>query len=239
MDCHLKYPHHGIRMKPLIGVTKPLRGGLIQNLCIRLAIFMTGGRSINLTSDKPRLDLNLDGLIISGGTDIHPEVYSGSEFKHNYSYDRERDEMELNWLKKAEFEQIPTLCICRGAQLLNVYYGGSLFFDISKAYKNADYPNSLFAKIFFRKPARVLSGKIRDMIQQNKLSVNSLHTQAIATLGGKLKRTMIEDNGVVQAIEHKDLPFLLGVQFHPEFLIHRKEIRRIFKTLVSFKTKTV
>ena len=226
-------------MKPLIGITKPQSGGWVQNIAIKIAILITGGRPINLTPLNPRYDLEIDGLVLSGGTDIYPSHYQSLESKENYPYDISRDLMELRWLKAADEKRIPTLCICRGAQLLNIYFGGNLIFDIKKFFKETDYPNSTWGKLVFRKQAYVISGRLKKILKQSPIKINSLHSQAIATLGKNLKRTMIESNGITQGVEHSSHPYLLGVQFHPEFLIHRREIRKIFRVLVLKASQTV
>lgn len=220
-------------MKPLIGITKSDKGGFAQNMAIKIAVFLVGGKTVNLTPSDPQFELKIDALIISGGTDIHPSFYDFKKEKLNYTYDRSRDFMELEWLKQADKKNLPTLCICRGAQLLNIYFGGSLFFDISKSFKNAHYPSSLWGKIFFRKQTKILSGKLKKLFGKSQIPVNSLHTQAIARVGEDLKKTMMEENGVIQAVEHKKKRFFIGVQFHPEFLIYKEEFRRVFKALAQ------
>lgn len=219
--------------KPLIGVTKPYKGGLTQNLAIRFALWRAGGRTLTITSKRCPLQVDLDGLIVSGGTDVHPERYKSSEIKDFYTYDQERDQMETALINMALKKNLPMLCICRGAQLLNVTLGGDLHSDVAKAYENAAYPSSLWAKIFFRKKVHLKEKtKLFEIFRLPDMSVNSLHTQAINSLGKGLVISSQEENGVVQSIEHKEKEFVIGVQFHPEFLSTRPAVKRLFKTLV-------
>ena len=136
--------------KPLIGITHSPKKNRIPYLCICLAIRLAGGKPLSLTSNKPQYQVKLNGLIISGGTDINPTRY-GAQSKKHYIYDNARDQLEFEWLKLAEKNSIPVLGICRGAQLMNIFRKGTLHEDVAKAYEKAQYPNSLIAKIFYRK----------------------------------------------------------------------------------------
>ena len=139
-------------MRPLIGVTRSHDlTGLVQNLAIRLCLCFSGARVINLSVKNNNFGHELDCLLISGGTDLYPGIYKNKNIKKDYNYDHARDELELRWLAIAREKQIPIFSICRGAQLLNIFRGGTLHTDISKVYENAKYPNSFIAKIFFRK----------------------------------------------------------------------------------------
>lgn len=221
--------------KPIIAVTRPSKGGAISWFFIRLAIWMVGGKAIKFTvhNDKAK-DHDFDGLLISGGTDIEPHYYEGKE-KPDYAYDGPRDQLEMALLKKAEAEDKPVLGICRGAQLINIFRGGNLHFDVSKAYEKANYPNSTLARIFFRKRMHIKdeNALIYRLLGCNSCRVNSIHTQSINHLGANLTITSAEENGVVQVIEDTSRPYYLGVQFHPEYLIYDADYRNIFKALVT------
>lgn len=223
--------HKGSR--PLIGVTTPIRKGTIPFICVALGIFLAGGRALRLTSKRPHRDRSLDGLVICGGTDIHPSLY-GDVTKINYVYDRDRDALEVHWLKRAEEHDWPVLGICRGAQLLNVIRGGNLHMDIRQAFEEADYPSHLLANIFFRKTMYIVSGTLLHRLWGKETSrVNSLHSQSINRLGKGLVVGAKERNGIIQAVEDARKPFVLGVQFHPEYLVYRQTARRVFKALVA------
>ncbi len=222
-------------MKPVIGVTKSSQlTGKTQNLAIRICLFFSGAKAVNLSTENPCYEKNIDGLVLSGGTDLYPGMYNNQEIKQNYKYDHARDELELRWLSKAREKNIPIFCICRGAQLLNIFHGGTLHTDITKVYENANYPNSLLAKIFFRKKINIRKNTRLDAVFQKKeTEVNSLHSQSIDKLGKNLKLSAVEDNGVIQAIENNRDRFIMGVQFHPEFLFYRKDIRSLFRNFVE------
>lgn len=221
-------------------MTKPLIGYTTRNYVydplqwmIHFSIIIAGGRALRLRPDNPSYDKNINGLIIGGGTDVYPTLFK-LDPKPNYVYDHPRDEMEIKWFQIAKSKDLPILGICRGAQLLNVARGGSLHIDISKVFENAKYPSSTFANIFYRKPINVIQDTLLSSILSTpRTNVNSMHKQAINTLGEGLKISATEDNGIIQAVEDPSRAFCMGVQFHPEALIYNKKFRSIFKRLIK------
>lgn len=220
--------------RPSIAITKPTKGNRLSWICIRLSVWLANGKSFVMTPNnyKQRIE-QMQGLIISGGTDIHPARY-GHNPKQDYSYDLERDEMEFALLDYAMKNNLPVLGICRGAQLINIAHGGTLHLNIALAYEKAEYPNGTLARIFFRKPMQTVVGTLlHKLVKCDDCTVNSMHTQSVDKLGDGLVISSQEPNGVVQAIEHPEKEYLLGVQFHPEYLQHRPQDRRIFKALIE------
>lgn len=188
---------------------------------------------VRLVASSPKYEERLDGLVIGGGTDLYPALFDDDP-KPDYVYDRPRDQLELTWLKKAQEEDLPTLGICRGAQLMNVQRGGSLHMDLEKVYENAAYPTRFLAQILFRKPVQIKTDSLLyTIIGQDRLCVNSMHKQAIADVGDDLVVSAVEDNGIVQALEDPKRRFFMGVQFHPEALIYQKSFRGLFRRLIS------
>jgi len=219
--------------KPVIGVTRPEKGGFTQNIAIRFAIWLVGGKAISISPKSFSNKIKFDGLVVAGGTDVHPTLYRGLEVKDSYVYDEARDKMESSLISEGLERNLPMLCICRGAQLLNVISGGDLHSDVSKAFENATYPSSLWAKVFFRKTVYLeKDSKLFNIFKLSQMEVNSMHTQAVDQIGRGLCVSSKEENGVVQSIEHTEKDFVLGVQFHPEFLTTRSKIRELFKQLV-------
>lgn len=179
--------------------------------------------------DRP----TVNGVIIGGGQDIFPMLYDATP-KQGYAYDRERDALEISVAEQARRDDIPTLGICRGAQLINVVRGGALHADVSAEYEDAAYPNGVWGKIFFRKCVYLGENTLlRRIFEVEALEVNSLHKQAIKSLGDGLRISAQEKNGVVQAIEDESLAFFLGVQFHPELLVYRNDVRRLFEKFIE------
>lgn len=222
--------------KPVIGITRPEEGDWLAYQAIQFAVWLAGGNPLPLSARAPREPHLIDGLVFGGGGDIFPEHF-GAAPKDAYRYDRRRDDMELTWNAVAVEHDIPVLGICRGAQMMNVAAGGTLHLDLS-AYEDANYPTHAFHQIFYRKKVSVdAQSALHRLTDQNVLSVNSIHSQAIQTVGAGYRVTARETNGVIQAIENPDRAFAVGVQFHPEFLIYRARFRRLFSGLVDAARK--
>ena len=224
--------------KPIIGITKPDNEDLLAFSFFWLAVKLAGGVPKVLTaSDENYRTANIDGLLLGGGKDVFPGLYDQAP-KKEYEYDSARDDMEVFWAERARDEEIPVLGICRGAQLLNVVCGGSLYMSVADAYKNADYPDGFLHNTFYRKMITITDRCLLCyIIGKNKIRVNSIHKQAIAELGEGLMVNAKEDNGVIQAISMPSHPFFLGVQFHPEFMIYHCHFRDIFEALVKAAQK--
>lgn len=220
-----------MKARPVIGYTTQNSSFDFLKWLTAVAIWLTGGRPVRLRPFRPRYEDKIDGLIIGGGTDVYPAHFK-AELKPNYKYDIDRDALEMNWLKKAEQENLPVLGICRGAQLMNVSRGGTLHIDIAKVYENAKYPSSTLAQIFFRKNINITEGSLLEkLLKTKRLPVNSMHSQAVDIVGENLLISSQEDNGIVQSIEDPQKAFYIGVQFHPEALIYQKRFRNIFAAL--------
>lgn len=218
--------------RPPIGVTTPSRGGLFSFMAIYLALKRAGARPLRLSAASPATE-EIHGLVLGGGVDIHPQLF-GARPKLRYAYDEGRDDMELAWLGRAAREGLPTLGICRGAQLMNVAAGGTLHLDLPGRFGWAFYPQHWLRQAHFRKWISVASGsRLAAALGADRLRVNSVHSQAIDSAGEGLIVSAREDNGVAQAIERPDAAFWIGVQFHPEFLIASAPCRRLFQSLVA------
>lgn len=222
---------------PIIGVTKPERGDNLAFLAIVTAVNMAGGHALRLTTGTSWRAAKLDGLVIGGGSDVFPPHYDQDAIEGAH-YDEGRDEMEMYWARKARDTDLPTLAICRGAQVMNVAAGGSLHQSLHKIYESIDYPTTRFGQMIYRKTIKIAPDSLLNRItKKEKTRVNSIHKQAIATVGEGLNVTAYETNGVVQAIEDPTRHYYMGVQFHPEFLLHQAKFRNIFSHLVDAAEK--
>lgn len=219
--------------KITVGITHSIKQSKLTLFALKLAVWQGGGKPLLINTNINKKDYNYDCLILAGGVDIQPEQY-GEEAKPNYVYEEDRDALEQEHLEHAMKFNKPILGICRGTQLINISLGGTLYPDIRKIDEKAKYPISVLGYIFFRKLITIKEDSLLlKLIGQNRIRVNSLHSQAIYHTGEQLRITAHEDNGIVQAIEHKNYPWFLGVQFHPEFMLHKKCFRKIFSALIN------
>ncbi len=144
--------------------------------------------------------------------------------------DADRDNLELGLLHTAMEQGLPILGICRGMQLINVAYGGSLYKDLTELYTEHPQIRSLLP----RKHVEIApDSRLADILGARSATVNALHNQAVRDLGSHLRVCAREPSGVVQAIEHESRTYVIGVQWHPEFLPQKVTMRRLFRGLVD------
>lgn len=144
--------------------------------------------------------------------------------------DPDRDELESMLIREAMQRGLPVLGICRGAQLINVIAGGSLHRDLADFYAEAPQLTTVWpAKHIEIEP----DSNLARVLGCTRCRVNSLHSQAVNDLADGMRIVAREPNGVVQAIEHCELAFAIGVQWHPEYLPQRRDQQGLFAALVE------
>ncbi len=213
--------------RPLIGVTGPRRGAWGPRVCVHLAVLASGGRPRHLRPGDGDGG-ELDGVIITGGHDIEPVLYKEAAEVEG-RYDPERDAFEARVIDEALRRDLPLLGICRGAQLVNVRLGGSLFQDLRRRRRRTSNRRTVL-------PLKTLcveeGSGLADILGPARRKINSLHNQSIDRLGVGLRVAARDLDDIVQAVEDPERRFLLGVQWHPEFLAYLPGQRRIFRRLV-------
>ena len=232
---------------PLIGITTSARtetGHFRLSTSYVDAVRRAGGIPILLPPGEPfqaELLERLDGLILSGGGDMDPAWYGGRPHPTMFSIDAERDESEVALVRQLVERGMPTLCICRGAQVLNVACGGMLWQDIP-----SQIGNGLAHQVSSPRDARAHRVAIAEGSRlaalvaasplghgDGSLDVNSRHHQAVKQPGEGLLVTATAPDGVVEAIEDPRRRFVLGVQWHPENFYRTGEFRSLFEALVN------
>ena len=177
----------------------------------------------------------IDGLVVTGGGDIDPSYYSQKPIDKLERVSKERDITELNLLKKAEMENIKTLAICRGHQLLNVYKGGTLHQDIN----DAGFTEIDHAKPYDDARNHIHNVKVNKNTELNKilntenLKVNSIHHQAIDKLGKDLIISAESPDGIIEGIEVTNEWKAIGIQWHPEYLAEEEHSIALFNWLIN------
>ncbi|WP_339753631.1 type 1 glutamine amidotransferase [uncultured Marinobacter sp.] len=211
-----------------IGISGPARKSLAHRL-ISLGLRLHGARTYYIRPGS-RVDVSLlDGLVLSGGTHVHPERY-GQEPQVTARYDRKRDTTDQALLEQAEEIGIPVLGICRGAQFINVFHNGSLCQNVTPLRVNTRHRPLLLPLQTVR---LVEPSRLRRMMDSPVIGANRIHSQAIKRLGCNLRVTAVDNDLFVQAIENTRGQWLMGIQWHPEYLLYHSGHRRIFRNFVD------
>lgn len=210
-----------------IGISGPLRRSLAHRL-ISFALRLQGART-HFIRPGARVDVSLlDGLILSGGTHVHPSRY-GQTPQVTANYDPRRDETDFRLLTRAEELGIPVLGICRGAQFINIFRGGSLCQNITPLRINTRHRPLLLPM----QTVRVVSdSRLGQVMRQPVIGANRIHSQTIKILGTHLRVVALDNDHFVQAIENTRGQWLMGIQWHPEYLLYHGGHRRIFRHFV-------
>lgn len=226
--------------RPIIGITgntqaNPDALDLVQAYTAQgyvEGVQKAGGLPFIIPINQPELASSylatIDKLILTGGQHVAPQFYGQEQSIDSHDYNVKRDEFELALIKEAMRLKKPIFSVCRGTQLLNVALGGTLFQDISDHWQelSASHPahhidllaNTPLSKIFGPHP-----------------KVNSFHRQAIKDLAPTLEAIGFSSRDqVIEAVRSANGYPLLGVQWHPEFMIdHRDEDLQLFDYIVN------
>lgn len=186
--------------------------------------------------DAPEVLDRVAGLLLSGGSDVDPELYGEPPHSRLGRVVRERDDFELALTREAVRRNLPTLAICRGHQVLNVATGGTLLQDIpSEVMGDVDH-DPRRQRWERAHDVRILEGtRLRKILGKETVSVNSFHHQAVRDLGrGLVVSAWSCGDQLVEGIEMPDRRFVLGVQWHPEsFWDSPDGFQPLFRALVQ------
>ena len=205
--------------RPSIGITMYADHD-VQNhhLPIQYAksIYRAGGMPYLIPPLPAQFPLPFDGVLLAGGGDIHPDEYGGQLHESLYGIDKERDEAEIAIIQYLLKNDVPTLGICRGTQLLNVAMGGSMIQHLNPEkpgatlHRNADGGDSVHQ-------VEINQGSLlADALGCTECAIVSKHHQAIKEAAPLFEVVAFAPDGVIEAIESREHKYLLGVQWHPE-----------------------
>jgi len=233
-------------LKPIIGITCSYdwnKGYFRLNRAYVTAIERAGGVPIILPSISPdnirEIVGIVDGVLLSGGVDIDPHLYGEKPIHKMGKIDPDRDLFEIELTKEVLRRELPLLAICRGIQVLNVAAGGTLYQDIESQVKGSikhkwHTPSGLDAPPSY--PTHIVKIKAGSMLHKifgkQELRVNSFHHQAVKDVGKKFIATAWAEDEVIEAIEYTGSSFILGVQWHPEWMMN-SEMMKIFEEFVK------
>ncbi len=183
---------------------------------------------------EPILD-RIDGLLLSGGGDIDPELHRGGTHPQIYGVNRERDDFEIALVQAAlSRPEIPVVGICRGMQILNVALGGDLILDLPD-HRGLEVIHRLPPKRPTRHTVELIAGDtLGELYDAHSFEVATWHHQEVGVLGKGLRAVAHAPDGVIEGLVYDVHPFALGVQWHPELQVREEPVqRRLFECLVE------
>jgi putative glutamine amidotransferase len=205
------------------------------------AVRRAGGVPVLIAPGEPRWEAILDvvdGLILSGGGDIDPGRYNGKRHETNYAIDQERDALELELGRRVIDSGMPTLGICRGAQILNIVQGGKLIEHI---------PDEFGEAVLHRAPPREpvshsvklkAGSRLAGILGRDQFDATSWHHQALRDAAAGFEAVAHAPDGSIEAIEMPSHPWLIAVQWHPELSAAADPVQqKLFDAIVEAARK--
>jgi putative glutamine amidotransferase len=228
-------------MPPIIGVAA----------CRSLADYL---ESIKRAGGEPRvLDPATDraaavvesvhGLLFTGGADVDPARYGEERQSTVSAIDPQRDEFEIDLIGRAVAKGVPIFGICRGMQILNVALGGNLLQDLSSQtsttleHSKASPLCAIAHEVWISRGSVLVSLMPEKLAEADSCAVNSRHHQAVKRVADGFEVTATAPDGIIEAIEHRGLPFCVAVQWHPENFWRTGEFRELFEGFVEAARK--
>ncbi|HEV8662897.1 MAG TPA: gamma-glutamyl-gamma-aminobutyrate hydrolase family protein [Candidatus Methylomirabilis sp.] len=183
---------------------------------------------------------SLDGLLLTGGEDVHPSFYGENVQEKCGRIDESRDRFELALTRAALARGLPILAICRGMQVVNVACGGTLYQDLAYRPETASHHTGVKEERARRiHPIKILPGtRLREIVGLDEASVTSTHHQVIREVAPGFRPAAIAADGVLEGMERVEEPLALAVQWHPERLAPTDPAQlNLFRALVEEAAK--
>lgn len=229
-------------MGPIIGITACQEEQKIYktNNTYVQAVVRAGGIPVLLPVAIPTADCEkaadlLDGLLIPGGVDMAPQYFGEQPPKEVTCIDRELDEFELELIRKTAEKKKPMLAICRGCQVVNVAFGGTLYQDIPTQCPEAHghYQDTASRSEGYHTVAVLPGTLLAEALGEGELLTNSYHHQAVKKLAPGFSVCARAKDGLIEGIENRERG-ILGIQWHPECMEERyPRFRGLFSWLVE------
>jgi putative glutamine amidotransferase len=181
----------------------------------------------------------IDALLLTGGGDMDPACFGEAPHATVYDVAPARDALEVEAVRVALERGVPVLAVCRGVQVLNVALGGTLHQDVETdpgtSLQHSQQKDGVPRDEPTHKVRIEPESRLAQVMGTDAVEVNSMHHQAVKTLGAGLRAVAWAPDQIVEGVEHTDpVRFVLGVQWHPEELVGRAEsARRLFAALVD------
>ena len=181
---------------------------------------------------------DIDGLLLTGGGDIHPDNFD-AEWHPTLKYvDEARDALEIPLCQEAIADDLPVFGICRGIQIMSVAMGGSLYQDIPSEFPQEASCQSQVRGVDSRHTIEIVANsRLNQITGKQRDEVNSAHHQAVREKGEGFEVTARTQEGIIEAMENRSKRFVLGVQYHPERMIETSDFlehrRRLFEAFIE------
>ena len=204
-----------------------------------LPFYVPSISSMEKTELQTYLDI-ADGVLLTGADTNTNPVYYGEATTHlKGRIDDERDRADIELVNIAYKRNLPILAICKGMQIANVALGGTLYQNIISQCPNCfDHDIKKTNRSNFTHKAKLANGSIlKKIFNKNMIYINGGHQQAVKDLSKKLKAVAIADDGIVEAYEGVNDPFLMGIQFHAELRLFDPPFFEIFKIFIKYCNK--
>lgn len=232
----------------VIGITTFITGDSLK-LPVTYINAVSGSNGVPLVLAKTESDQqikqqvdSIDGLLLTGGDDIDPSLFGDDPHQKLGNIEPGRDAYEMKLIEYTLQQDKPILAICRGAQILNIYAGGTMYQDIySQVGDTVMQHNQNAPRDYLSHTVRVTEhSKLAAITGSLEIKTNSFHHQANKNIAEHFIVSGKSNDGIIEAFESTERDFVIGLQWHPEGSFHNDSVsQNIFKTFIETAVKNV